>query len=78
MSLRFRLHAPVQPPALAWSETLRELAAVHRSRRTVDEASRWPLAHACTRGDRAVGGAPDVEGEGRLQSDQPFCCRALA
>lgn len=73
MSLRLRALSPVDQPAFAWSETIRELAEVHRSRRAVDESSRWPLAHACTHVRHVA-----TDGERTDRVLQPFCCRALA
>jgi hypothetical protein len=68
MSLRPR-PAPADHLAIAWAETISALAEVHRSRRAVDETSRWPLAHACSHA-RLAGEKPSAV--------RPFCCRALA
>jgi hypothetical protein len=72
MSLRIRLPAPADHPAIAWSDRVRALAEIHRSRRAIDDTSRWPLAHACTHARHA--GGPSSAGRAPV----PFCCRALA
>jgi hypothetical protein len=70
MSLRLRLPAPPDHPAISWPETVTALAEVHRSRRAVHDTSRWPLAHACTHVRRS--GSDSTDG-----TRYPFCCRAV-
>jgi hypothetical protein len=82
MSLRLRPRVHTAQPTIAWPETLSVLAEVHRARRSADESSRWPLAHACTGHARAAASTTDAGPEsglgGHHRSSQPFCCRALA
>ena len=60
----------------AWSERIRVLATEHHRRRLATSASRWPLAHDCTRARaRTAAHASDLSevGSGR----NAFCCGAL-
>jgi hypothetical protein len=71
-------------PSIAWADTLHALAEAHRARRTAGEASRWPLAHACSHrlgaaragALESVADAPGSSEAGPLR--HAFCCRALA